>query len=95
MIITPLGAAVEPEVYWRKASVSRSCARIDPAPGPLVRSPASSSVTSTVHALGAPARRPPTAARPSLSKLLVRTAAGLGVDDDGPQPRHRPVEPGR
>ena len=93
VIITPLGAAVEPEVYWRKASVPAV------APGSIHRpANSSSSEPSSVQSTSTPSSSGTPAAHRAASfpwEAACQDRARPGVGDDGPQPRHRPVEPGQ
>jgi hypothetical protein len=74
--ITPLGAAVEPEVYWRKAGVSGARASSGPSgPGAV---PGSSSAASHCAAASSGTRAPSAAADASRS-AVVSTARGRAL----------------
>ncbi len=90
MIITPLGTAVEPEVYWRNARLCR------PMPGsdqPSARSSGTASTPShcTCRRAGTWARH--WRVRRGAQAARRQEGVGPGVVDDRLEPGHRPVRP--
>ena len=91
MTITPLGSAVEPEVYWRKASVSRP----DPGVAPVVGTVVAERVGGQVVQAGelgdllGPARDVGPLRRGGQDR------PGPGLRHDRAEPGHRPVDPGQ